>query len=75
MSSLIRDSTGPLILSNTLTLPAMGHTSFNLVNQYSATAQQRGTLEFRTPSAGEITVIGLDFNSTGAFSTIPAIAE
>jgi hypothetical protein len=72
----IRDDTGAVILTDTLTLPAMGHTSFDLVSRYaSSTAQRRGTLEFRTPVAGQITVLGLKFNGTGAFSTIPAIAK
>jgi hypothetical protein len=72
----IRDFTGAVILSDTLTLAAMGHTSFNLVDRYaSATAQRRGTLEFRTPTAGQISVLGLRFNATGALSTIPAIAK
>jgi hypothetical protein len=72
----IRDDTGAVILTDTLTLPAMGHTSFDLVSRYaSSTAQRRGTLEFRTPTAGQISVLGLKFNGTGAFSTIPAIAK
>jgi hypothetical protein len=72
----IRDFTGAVILTDTLALPAMGHTSFNLTDRYgSSTAQRRGTLEFDTPSAGQISVLGLRFNATGAFSTIPAIAE
>src|ERR1035437_4513209 len=49
----IRDDTGAVILTDTLTLPAMGHTSFDLVSRYaSSTAQRRDTLEFRTPTAG-----------------------
>ena len=72
----IRDATGAVILTDTLTLPAMGHTSFDLVSRYaSSTAQRRGTLEFSTPVAGQISVLGLKFNGTGAFSTIPAIAQ
>jgi len=54
----------------------MGHTSFNLVDRYrSSTAQRRGALEFRPPSAGQVSVLGLWFNATGAFSTILAIAK
>jgi hypothetical protein len=54
----------------------MGHTSFNLIDRYaSTTAQRRGTLEFRTPLLGQISVLGLRFNATGAFSTIPALAK
>jgi hypothetical protein len=72
----IRGDTGAAILTDTITVPAMGHTSFNLLDRYaSMTAQRRGTLEFRTPAAGQISVLGLRFNATGAFSTIPAIAE
>jgi sugar lactone lactonase YvrE len=72
----IRDDTDAVILSDTIMLPAMGHTSYNLTDRYaSTTGQRRGTLEFRTPAAGQISVLGLQFNATGAFSTIPAIAK
>jgi hypothetical protein len=72
----IRDDTGAVLLQDTITLPAMGHTSFNLTDRYaSVTARRRGTLEFRTPSAGQFSVLGLRFNATGAFSTIPALAK
>ena len=71
----IRDDAGNVILSDTITLPAMGHASFTLADRYgSVTAQRRGTLEFTTPSPGLISVLGLSFNATGAFSTIPTIA-
>jgi hypothetical protein len=72
----ISDDAGNVILSDTITLPAMGHRSFNLADRYgSVTAGRRGTLEFTTPSPGLISVLGLSFNSTGAFSTIPTIAK
>jgi hypothetical protein len=72
----IRDDTGTVILSDTITLPAMGHASFNMTDRYgSMTANRRGTLEFRTPSAGQISVLDLRFNATGAFSTVPALAK
>jgi hypothetical protein len=65
-----------LILSNTISLPATGHTSFVLTTQYgSALAHRRGTVEFVTPSPGQISVIGLRSNATLAFSDIPPIAE
>jgi len=72
----IRDDTGALISSNTISLPATGHTSFVLTTEYgSAVAQRRGTIEFVTPSPGQISVIGLRSNATLAFSDIPPIAE
>ena len=72
----ISDDAGNLILSDTITLPTMGHRSFNLADRYgSVTAKRRGALEFKTPSPGVISVLGLSFNATGAFSTIPTIAK
>jgi sugar lactone lactonase YvrE len=72
----VRDDTGTLILADTITLPGMGHTSFDLVSRYgSVVANRLGTVEFTSPAAGEISVLGLRFSSTGAFSSIPAIAE
>jgi hypothetical protein len=72
----IRDDTGAILLQDTITLPAMGHKSFNLTDRYAAiTALRRGTLEFRTPTVGQISVLGLRFNATGAFSTIPALVK
>ncbi len=71
----VRDDTGAVLLTNSLDLPAMGHTSFNLTDQYPSTAQRRGTVQFTTPSAGQISVLGLNFNVTGAFSTIPALSN
>jgi len=65
-----------MILSDTLAIPSMGHTSFNLADRYgTAIAERRGMLEFRTPSGGQTSVLGLRFNTTGAFRTIPALAE
>ena len=72
----IRDDTGAVLLQDTITLPAMGHTSFNLTDRYApTTARRRGTLECRTPAPGQISVLGLRFNATGAFSTIPALVK
>src|SRR5271157_2396715 len=72
----INNDSGSVMLSNAITLPAMGHTSFTLADRYGAvTAQRRGTVEFTTPSTALISVIGLRFNATGAFSTIPTIAK
>lgn len=72
----IRDDTGAVILSNTLTLPAMGHTSFVMTAQYgSAVAQRRGTIAFSTLGPGQLSVIGIQANATGAFSDIPPLPE
>lgn len=72
---IIRDDTGAVLLSSTIRLPAQGHTSFVLPSSYVSSAGRRGTLEFDTPANGQISVLGLRFNSTGAFSTIPALTK
>jgi hypothetical protein len=72
----ISNDAGAVMLSDTVTLPPMAHRSFTLADRYgSVTAQRRGTLEFTTPTPGLISVLGLSFNATGAFSTIPTIAK
>jgi Putative binding domain, N-terminal len=67
----IRDDQGNILLSAITSLAAQGHTSFDLASTYSVAANKRGTVEFVTPAAGQITVLGIHFNVTGAFSTIP----
>jgi hypothetical protein len=72
---IIRDDTGNVMLNNSLSLPGQGHTSFALTSNYPASAQRRGTIEFRTPSNGQISVLGLRFTPTGAFTTIPVATK
>jgi len=72
---VIRDDTGAVLLTDFIALPAQGHTSFVLATNYPVTAQRRGTVEFDTPPNGQISVLGLRFDPTGAFSSIPVSAE
>lgn len=67
----IRDDQANKIYTGTIALAAHGHTSYLLPSQYAATANIRGMVELDTPSGGQITVMGLRFNPTGAFSTLP----
>jgi hypothetical protein len=72
----INDDTGALIMSDTIALPAMGHTSIDMAARYgSSTAGRRGTLQFTSPSPGQISVLGLRFTPAGAFTTIPPLAK
>ena len=43
--------------------------------QVSVTAQRRGTIEFQTPTGGQISVLGIRFNPANTFSTVPPIAK
>jgi len=72
---IIRDDTGATLGTDMITLSGRGHTSFVLTDRYGLTAKIRGTLEFQTPSGGQITAIGLRFSPAGAFTNIPAIAK
>jgi len=59
---------------SSLTLPAQGHSAFATAQQFSATAGMSGLLEFYSAS-GNISVLALRFNPTGAFTTAPAYAQ
>ncbi len=72
---LIRDNTGAQIGSATVSLPANGHASFVLSDRFASAANQTGTIEFDTPVAGQISVLGLRFPPSGRFTTIPVIAN
>jgi hypothetical protein len=70
----IHDEKGSVVSSDEITLPALGHTSFSLSDRYPLTQQNRGSAEFHATN-GRISVLGLNFNPTGAFSSIPLLAK
>jgi hypothetical protein len=78
---IIRDDTGALLSSagTTISLGGKGHTAFVLSDPASGfpiTANKRGTIEFDTPSGGQISVLGLRFTPpNNALTTIPALAN
>jgi hypothetical protein len=72
---VIRNDSGAQISTQSIALPALGHTSFLLATQYGMTANLRGTLEFDPPSNGQITVLGLSFNPASAFTSVPPLVK
>ena len=72
---VIRNDTGATLLSTTIQLAADGYTSFVLGSTYAVTAGVRGTVEFDTPSGGQISVLGIRANPTGAYTTVPAVTK
>ena len=72
---LIRDDTGTRVLSTTISLPANGHTSFLLPDKHKVTSGKRGTMEFDTPSEGQISVVGLRAKNDGTLTTIPVLGS
>jgi hypothetical protein len=71
----LRDDTGASLGQATINLPAHGHMSLMLIDNYSVTAGKRGTVEFDTPAGGLIDAVGIRATPTGAFTTIPVIAK
>ncbi len=76
---VIRDHTGLRIASGPLPpLVAGGHTAFVLSDLFPITADKNGTVEFDTPSGGQISVLGIRTTPLGTsttLTTIPALAN
>jgi len=74
ITALIRDDAGNQVEAQTIPLPAHGHASFLLNQRFVSSAGKRGTAEFDTPTAGQISVLGLRANGS-ALTTLPVIAN
>jgi sugar lactone lactonase YvrE len=76
---VIRDNTGLQIASGPLPqLAPGGHTAFVLSSQFPVTANMNGTVEFDTPSGGQISVLGIrttPLAGSTTITTIPALAN
>ena len=72
----LRDDSGALIETPTISLAGQGHTSFMLAQSFPATAGKRGTVEFATPPGGQISALGLRAPVAGGLiTTIPVFAK
>ena len=69
---IVRDEAGNQIDTQTLELPALGHISGALTAIIGNTGGKVGSVEFRTPPGGQISVLGLRFNGI-SFTTIPVL--
>ena len=69
----IWDSDWVRIESEAFDLPPSGHLSFMLAERHPATAGKRGVLEFRTAPDGRIGGLGLQFDASGRFVSIPRL--
>jgi hypothetical protein len=72
---VLRDDTGAVLDTTSISLSARGHTAFVLTTNYSSVKNKRGTVEFDTPPGGQITALGILSTPTGAFTTIPVIVK
>jgi sugar lactone lactonase YvrE len=71
----LRDSTGQIISTETISIPAWGHVSFGIGSRYPVTANASGTLEFSSPVGGQIGVVGIRAGSNRSFTAVPALAR
>jgi hypothetical protein len=68
--------TGLTLGTQSYTLPAMGHKALVLSDFISQTASASGTVEFASPAAGQISVLGLRFTLPSlAFTSTPPIMK
>lgn len=72
---VVRDDTGVQIGSGSLPISGSGHSAFVLSDLFPATAGQRGTIEFDTPTGGQISVVGVRTTPPGTLTSIPALAN
>jgi len=77
---IVRDETGAVIGTpgTAFNLSANGHLAFVTSTTLPATANIRGTIEFDTPSGGQISVLGIrttPLNSSTTITTVPPLAN
>jgi hypothetical protein len=75
VNAVIRDDSGTQIGLQAVALSGKAHTSFFLSDRFSITSGRRGTIEFQNTSGGAVTGIGLRFNPSGSFTSVPTIAR
>jgi hypothetical protein len=74
----VRDDTGTIVATDTITLAANGHYAFTLgTDKYSGAATIRGTIEFAKPAGAQIGALGIRIPAVAAhtYTTLPALAK
>jgi hypothetical protein len=70
--AVLLDQSGNQIASAPINLPAFGHSSFFVSDQFPQAANRIGIIKFQNPS-GNVTGVGLLFSPSGAFTSLPII--
>lgn len=71
VAATIWDENGTQLAVQTIKLAASGHTSFISTDVLPATTANRGIIQFRSISGGNITGLGLRVDPLGGFTSIP----
>lgn len=74
ISVSFRTTGGTITQGAPLTIPAQGHMTFTLPQQFTATAGQSGLAEFYA-SSGTFSMLVLSFNPAGSLTTAPVYPE
>jgi len=69
----IRDENGVVLATPFVLLPAFGQTAFALPDRFSAAANRRGVIE--VSCATGVSGLGLRFNPSGAFTSLPILVQ
>ncbi|HEY3837554.1 MAG TPA: putative Ig domain-containing protein [Bryobacteraceae bacterium] len=72
VTATIWDPTGVLLGTQTVQLPANGHTSFLLPTQFPVSGGVQGIVQFQS-SAGNLAGVGLQVSPQGTFTSVPVI--
>lgn len=73
VNAVIRDDNGTQIGLQAVVLSGKAHTAFFITDRFSVTSGRRGTIEFQNTAGGAVTGIGLRFNPSGSFTSVPTI--
>jgi hypothetical protein len=68
------DDKGTTLGTTSIILPANGHKSFILTDQFPAAANIRGSVEFGS-GGGQISALGIRATAAGAYTSIPAMTQ
>jgi hypothetical protein len=63
---------GTALLADSVNLPARGQTAFAFAERFPSMAGRRGTADF-TSTGADFAALGLRFNNSGAFTSLPAL--
>jgi sugar lactone lactonase YvrE len=72
ITATIWDPTGALLGTQSIQLPANGHTSFLLPTQLAVTSGLQGIVQFQS-SVGNLAGVGLQVSPQGTFTSVPVI--
>lgn len=75
VTAIMYDDGGNELARDTVTVNPNGHTSFSLPSRFPVLSGRRGFVEFQTNVPAGIAGLGLRFNPTLSFTSVPAITR